>query len=153
MTDGPKIDYDTYVLGNFVRVANRISRGSSALYRRRFGVGVVEWRIMNALAVCAATAAGEICDITGMDKAPISRGVRTLVDRGLVAVNSDPGDQRRQALTLTEAGRDLYREMVPVALERERRFLSALSPEDAKTLRRLLLLLRDHAREMDEPER
>lgn len=153
MSDRPRIDYDTYVLGNFVRVANRISRGSSAIYRRRFGVGVVEWRIMNAIAIGGATSAGQICDITGMEKAPISRGVRAMVARGLVSADMAPGDQRRQALALTEAGQRLYEEIVPVALEREKRFLSVLTEKDAATLRRLLLILRDHARAMDDKDR
>lgn len=153
MPEKQRIDYDTYVLGNFVRVANRISRGSSAIYRKRFGVGVVEWRIMNALAISGATSAGEICDITGMDKAPISRGVRTLVERDLVAVKSAKADQRRQALSLTRRGKKLYDEMVPVALAREAQFLSVLNKKDAATLRRLLLVLRDHARDFDEDER
>jgi len=150
MPRSPKIDYDAYVPGNLVRVANRLTRGASQSYRKRFGIGVVEWRILNALAVWGPVSASQVGDITGMDKAPISRAIRKLAQAGYARADGAEGDQRRQLVTLTETGRALYDKLVPIALERERQLLEPLSDEDKATLRRLLLVLRDHVRTLDD---
>ena len=62
-----------------------------------------------------------------------------------IAADEDEADRRRQHLTLTPAGRRIYREIVPLALEREASLLEILSPQDRQALDRLLAKLQVQA--------
>ena len=42
---------DSYTPAYLTFLANKLYGGASAIYRRRFGVGIVEWRIMSLLAI------------------------------------------------------------------------------------------------------
>ena len=45
------LDLENYVPAFLTWIANKLSSSASLIYRRRFGVGIVEWRIMALLAV------------------------------------------------------------------------------------------------------
>jgi DNA-binding MarR family transcriptional regulator len=128
------LDFDTYVPAYLTLLANKISAGASALYRPAFGIGITDWRIMALLAVEPWIAAGRICDVTGLDKAAVSRSVQQLAKRGMVELRADAADQRRQLLALTRAGLALHDRIVDVSRERERQLLALLSETDRKML-------------------
>lgn len=137
------IDLDRYVPAYVTFIANKWSRGSSAIYRRRFGVGMVEWRLMVLLAREPWSTAARADEQIGMDKAAVSRSVRALERRGLVTLRPAAGDPRRREMALTRKGRALHDRMAAVALERERRLLGCLEPEEVDQL--ISLLERVHA--------
>ena len=64
--------------------------------------------------------------------------------RGRVSIRPDPADTRRRLATLTPSGRALHDRIIVVALERERRLLSCLTPEQQATLVEVLNLLHDN---------
>ena len=76
------LDLENYVPAFLTWIANKLSSSASLIYRRRFGVGIVEWRIMALLAVEPWITAGRICEVIGLDKAGVSRSVRFLLDKG-----------------------------------------------------------------------
>ena len=128
------LDFETYVPAYLTLLANKISSGASALYRPKFGVGITDWRIMALLAVEPWIAAGRICDVTGLDKAAVSRCARDLAKRSLVESRADATDQRRQLLALTRKGLALHDRIVDVSVERERQLLARLSDEERRML-------------------
>ena len=136
------LDFSVYVPAYLTLLANKISSGASAIYRPKFGVGITDWRIMALLAVEPWIVAGRVCDVTGLDKGAVSRSLRDLAQRGLVEVEVDAADQRRQLIALTRKGVLLHDRMVDIAVERERQLLGALSPDEQAALIDFLQRLR-----------
>lgn len=138
------LDLDTYVPYFLTAISNTWSRSSSRLYLERCGVGVTEWRVMSQLAIEPGIGAQRICEVIGLDKGAVSRSVASLVAAGHVAERADPGDARRQILTLTGTGDALHARLIGLARERERLMLAGFSEEERAQL--VALLKRLHAR-------
>lgn len=132
------LDLDNYVPACLTLLANKLSSSASALYRRRFGLGIVDWRIMGLLAIEPWIASGRIIEVIGLDKAAVSRSARFMIGKGLVECRFHGGNQRRQYFALTQRGIDLHDEMAKVALEREKRLLAVFSQDEQRTLVSLL---------------
>jgi DNA-binding MarR family transcriptional regulator len=131
---GPVLDLSRYVPGLLTFLANKLSRSATALYQREFGVNVTEWRIMSQLAIEPGIPASRICQVIGFDKGPVSRSLATMEGKGILTIEVDRADARRRVITLTEHGRALHDRIIGVALERERRLLACLSPEERERL-------------------
>lgn len=132
------LDLERYVPGLLTIIANKLSHGSSSVYRELFRVGATEWRILSMLAVEPDIRAQRICEVTGLDKALVSRVVQVLAERGLVSVKSDAKHRRRHVIRLTPDGQRMHDRVILVALEREKVLLSDLSPREIDTLVNLL---------------
>ncbi|MCV0280501.1 MarR family winged helix-turn-helix transcriptional regulator [Pseudomonas aeruginosa] len=141
-----------YVPGLLTFLANKLATGASQCYRKHFGIGVVEWRMLSMLAVENGITANRICQVIGLDKSAVSRSLQALEASGYVGSRVDPGDARRNTVSLTEAGRALHDRVLLVALERERRLLSGLSPEEVDTLIELLGRLHGQVTHVNEYE-
>jgi DNA-binding MarR family transcriptional regulator len=131
---GPVLDLSCYVPALLVILADRLTSGASTLYRRHFGIGTTEWRIMVHLAIepwCTPQAIGRWI---GLDKAAISRSIRVLERRSLAVLRPHPTDNRSYVLALTAPGRQLHDRIIRVAFEREARLLSCLSVDERQQL-------------------
>jgi DNA-binding MarR family transcriptional regulator len=133
-----QLDLDRYVPFFLSSIGNKLSRGASQLYLRKFGVGVNEWRLLANLKVRGTSSAGAICEASGIDKAAASRAVGRLQDLNLVRAVGDPNDGRSRRLSMTEAGVALHDQIITVALERERALLSGLTASERDRLIELL---------------
>ncbi|MDT4866950.1 MarR family protein [compost metagenome] len=134
----PRLDLSRYVPGLLGFIYNKLSAGASSCYRKQFGVGIIEWRMLSMLAVEEGITANRIVQVIGLDKAAVSRAVQQLVASGHVVTSTNPHDGRSVTLSLTAQGFELHDRILEVALERERRLLSNLSPEEVETLLDLL---------------
>ena len=127
--------YATYF---FTVIANELSHGASKKYLKEFGIGIFEWRILAMLAIEPKITANRFCEVIGFDKAAVSRGTKTLRQKGLITSEAVDGDQRLRVLELTRAGYKLHDQMIGVALERERRLLRDLNSHEVDQLLDLL---------------
>jgi len=145
---GPEtpLDFARYVPASLLHISNKLSTGANALYRRKFGVNVTEWRVLAVLANEPDISSQRICEVVGFDKAVVSRVVKGLASRALVKIVGDVGDGRRHRIWLSAKGRALYGRIVVVALERERRLLSTFAPHEIETLIAFLAKLSANAR-------
>jgi DNA-binding MarR family transcriptional regulator len=141
-----------YVPGLLTFLANKLATGASQCYRKHFGIGVVEWRMLSMLAVENDITANRICQVIGLDKSAVSRSLQALEASGYVGSRVDPRDARRNTVSLTAAGRALHDRVLRVALERERRLLSGLSAEEVDTLIELLSRLHGQVSHVNEYE-
>ena len=135
------LDYDTYVTGMVAWLSNRLANGASAVYRRLFGIGVMEWRILAHLAIEPGSTGARIGRVIGLDKAAVSRTVGLLVARGMVRPSGGPSRGRR--LMLSEAGSRLHDQVYEVAMQREARLLRGFSDAERATLRAFMARLLD----------
>jgi DNA-binding MarR family transcriptional regulator len=130
MAAGRTLDPDTHAAFQIVALANRISASASRTYLRRFGVGVMEWRVLALVARKPGIAAAEITQMSGIDKAPVSRAVGALLRRGLITVREDASDSRRSLLALAPKGAALHERMIAASLAREELLLAGLGPRE-----------------------
>ncbi len=126
-------------------VAQTVSGSLSRIYASRFDLSVPQWRVMAVLGRYEPISANEVCDRTVMDKVAVSRAVQAMLRRGLVERTVDPSDRRRSALRLSKRGRAIHNEIVPMALDYERRLLETLTPEERAALDSLLKRLLSRA--------
>ena len=126
-------------------LSNTVSRAIARIYADRFDLSIPEWRVMAQLGRHGRLTASEIVGLTAMDKVRVSRAVSRLASAGRIAADEDQADRRRQHLTLTAAGKRIYREIVPLALEREASLLEILSAPERQALDRLLVKLQSQA--------
>ena len=140
------LDLDSYIPAYLTFLAGKLSSSASAVYRPRFGVGIADWRMMAFLAAEPWVVASHICNSTGLDKAAVSRSVRSLQQLGLIDVAPDQRDQRKQLIALTRRGVALHDRIVELAVAREQALLDGLSDGERRTLLRLLIHLQRRLR-------
>ena len=145
------LDIEHYVPGLLTFLANKLSRGASAIYRREFHLGINDWRVMALLALEVQTVAGRIALLLGVDKSVVSRSLASLERRGLVSIDEPTATARARMVRLTDPGRALHDRMIEVALERERRLLACLSTEERQSLVNMLGRLHASLPEVNRP--
>ena len=72
------VDRDRFFPFFISTIANKVSRGGSRVYLRLFGIGIIEWRILYALAADPNLSANAICSRIDLDKAAASRSIQVL---------------------------------------------------------------------------
>lgn len=129
------IEVERYVPGLLTWLSNKLSAGASGLYLARFGVGVIEWRVMVTVAVEPRISGHRVSQVVGLDKAAVSRGIARLDRAGYLEWS---GGGRFRLAALSPSGWRLHDRIVPVALERERQLLHGLSAAEQDVLIGLL---------------
>jgi len=115
------------------------------LCQARYGLSRREWRLIVVLARHGPVLSSELAELAQLDRARTSRIVTTLVDMKLASREVIPSDRRHARVALTEQGRALYDEFLPVVVELNRQLLLALSPEEVQQLDTLMDRLAERA--------
>lgn len=127
-------------------LAQLVSESLHDLYAGPFELSVTQWRVMAALGRFAPLTASDVGQRIVMDKVAVSRAVASLMKRGLVERATDLDDRRRASLRLTEKGRTVHAQIVPLALKYEADLYQALSAEERHALNSLCDRLFAHAK-------
>jgi DNA-binding MarR family transcriptional regulator len=114
------------------RLAEVVSRDFSRIYKERYGLTRPEWRLLATLGQYGTMTATEIGAHSAMHKTKVSRAVTALEERRWLTRKADGHDRRVERLTLTKAGENTYRELVPLARAFEDRLLDRLTQEDRR---------------------
>lgn len=118
--------------------SNLVSHALSRIYADRYKIGVPEWRVLVTLGEFGMMTAKAIGTHSCMHKTKVSRAVALLERRKLVARRANRADLREAFLSLTPAGRDIYNELAPIALDFANQLLSAVDEADRAALDRAL---------------
>jgi DNA-binding MarR family transcriptional regulator len=73
-----------------------------------------------------------------MHKTKVSRAVALLERRNLLSRRANEADMRESLLSLTSAGRAMYEDLAPGALEFARRLMEVIDPADRDAFQRAL---------------
>jgi DNA-binding MarR family transcriptional regulator len=128
------LDLRAFTPAAITLLANKISVTASATYRPRFGVGVTDWRVIAQLAAEPWIAPVRIAELTGLDKAAVSRSLCFLRKEEVVEASGQEPPRRRSLLALTEKGLKLHDQLVEAARERELRLLAGFTEEERARL-------------------
>ncbi|WP_108260563.1 MarR family winged helix-turn-helix transcriptional regulator [Mangrovicoccus ximenensis] len=112
----PPFDLDRFTPYRLSVAAERASEGLARLYRSRFGISVAEWRVLAHLEHSGNVSVRDIEARVALEKSKVSRAATRLEAAGYIAKAVDPADRRLVQLSLTEEGRALMAEILPVAL-------------------------------------
>ncbi|MEX1249902.1 MAG: MarR family winged helix-turn-helix transcriptional regulator [Hyphomonas sp.] len=126
-------------------LSNAISQRIAELYDREFGLSIWQWRVMAVTADTPAISATEIGQRTQMDKVAVSRAVAGLMEVSYLERRASTEDARRSLLFLTQAGREVYELIVPLALAEEERLVATLNAKEQSELARLMQKLAEVA--------
>lgn len=125
------------------------SDGLARIYSERFGIGIPEWRVLSTVAEFRSITAKAIGQHAHMNKVKVSRAAASLEARELVSRNANPEDMREAFLVLTPAGRAMYDEIAPLALDYVARLTDGFAAEELALLDGLLDRLLESASAMD----
>jgi DNA-binding MarR family transcriptional regulator len=110
--------------------SNLVSERVASAYRALFGLSIPEWRVIAVVAEQDGISQQAIGSATRMDKVTVSRAAIALTRRGLLERAPNLHDGRSHLLVLSAAGRRLYAEVAPKALELESRIVAVLGEEE-----------------------
>ena len=127
--------YTSYYL---TAIYNKLTSGASQIYREKFDIGIVDWRLMATLASEPQIPASKLSRITNIDKGSISKSLQGLHERGIVDYVIPEGSLRKKLAYLTEAGLALHDQILPIALGREQTLLAGLEEWEVHLLFEIL---------------
>jgi DNA-binding MarR family transcriptional regulator len=125
--------------------ANLVSEALSRVYGERYKIGLPEWRVLVTLGQFGMMNAKGIGIHSHMHKTKVSRAVAVLERRKLVVRRANRANLREAFLSLTAAGREIYNELTPMALDFVRRLLETVDAADRAALDRVLKKLSERS--------
>jgi len=129
--------------------SNAVSGRIALEYRQRFGLSIPEWRVMAVLGDAGPLTQRELTQLTLMDKVAVNRACKVLEERGLAYRRPNEQDGRSHHLDLTESGALMRDEIMPLALEMERRLFANFGRDEVSQFRSLLDRVRGEVEDLD----
>jgi DNA-binding MarR family transcriptional regulator len=143
-TDGLSFQGSTAYL---LAMVGALSRQRWVAMLGQFDISRSQYKVVMGLAELGPLGQRHLADLIGIDPRNCVPIIDSLVERDLVARETDPSDRRRRVLGLTESGRRLALELRAVSGQIEAEVLHPLDPAEQALLRRMLVAMLDHARD------
>src|SRR6516165_10794187 len=112
------------------------------------GINIPEWRVLVTLGQFGVMTGKAVGARTHMHKTKVSRAVAELERRKWLSRRANRSDLREAFLSLTPAGRTVYEELAPTALEFTARLSQAVSPIDHLAFDRAVKQLTERSAEL-----
>ena len=141
MLKPPLLKLETFLPYRLNVLAAVVSTGLARVYASRFGLDIPGWRVLATLGQFGEATGTVIGQHSHMHKSKVSRAVSDLMERGLVEGIRSKHDGRAMVISLTEEGRRMYQDIVPLALAYEQTLLASLSDQERAVLERVAMLL------------
>jgi DNA-binding MarR family transcriptional regulator len=113
---------------------SRLLASSGAMVVRlcegRYGITRREWRLIALLAEEGAMSPSQLAESAHLERARVSALITDLTAKKLVRRVAVPGDARRAVVKLSEEGKALYDELLPISVRFQQEVLAALSPAE-----------------------
>lgn len=117
--------------------SNAVSEIIAGAYAEH-GLVIPEWRLIAVLAQRSRATQQELGQATRMDKVTVSRAALSLSTRGLILRAPNKADRRSHFLSLSAAGRALYKQVAPKALALEQSLLASFKSAEIERLEAML---------------
>jgi DNA-binding MarR family transcriptional regulator len=147
--DGSGLGLEDFLGFHVVRLAHAVQRISSRAYLDPHELTSPDWRVLGFVHRYGPVQFSEITNRTSLDKAQVSRTVRSLRARGLLSAEGDAAHVQRVVLSVTSTGQRLYARILPQAARTQVQLLEVLDPDERTVLWRALHKLHQHATDPD----
>lgn len=142
---GTGLTVDVFITTLMSQVGNALRRTVTVRYAEEFGLTVSQWRLLSLVAHARRIAFNELVEQSTSDKALVSRTLKQLEARGLVALEIEgSGPRKKTWCSVSALGEDLHRQALPIARSRQAAAIRLLPPAERAAFFRALLRLRDH---------
>ncbi|QTG16908.1 MarR family transcriptional regulator (plasmid) [Agrobacterium tumefaciens] len=105
------------------------------------------WRVLSVLNECPNCTMQTLAEAAGVDRTSLTHTVRLMIDAGLISKTTRQSDRRSVVLSLTGAGRDRLRTVLPIIVGNSEKCFAGFSDEETKLfmnyLRRIILNIRN----------
>lgn len=116
----PPFDLANFTPYRLAVAAEKTSEALARQYRDRFGISIPEWRVLvhlgQPLDGVATVSVRDIEERVAMEKSKVSRAAKRLESSGYIVKTVDAGDRRLVRLALTDKGRQLMADLLPLAI-------------------------------------
>ncbi len=133
----------TYRLHQLHKLTDADSQSS---YPERTGLSMSDGRCLTTVGTFEPLSVKELAAKANLNKGQASRAAQALVDQGLVLKADHPGDGRGVVLTLTPAGRKVFKRAMDMVTQRNAQIFGCLSDKERTTLSAMFDRLIAHAR-------
>lgn len=128
--DEAPLKLETFLPYRLNVVASLVSHALSRIYSERYGIGIPEWRVLVTLGQYGTMTGKAVGAHSHQHKTKVSRAVALLEKRKFVARRLNRDDMREAFLSLTPAGRAIYEELAPIAIDFAKHLTEAIAPAD-----------------------
>jgi DNA-binding MarR family transcriptional regulator len=128
-TERPLLELQDFLPHRLNVLSSLVSQALTRVYDQ-YGIGIPEWRVLVSLGQFGVMTGKEIGARTHMHKTKVSRAVAQLEERKFLTRRANRDDLREAFLSLTPAGRAVYEELAPRALEFTERLSEVVAPGD-----------------------
>jgi DNA-binding MarR family transcriptional regulator len=128
-------------------LSSLVSQALTRVYRQ-YGIGIPEWRVLVSLGQFGVMTGKAIGARTHMHKTKVSRAVAQLEERKFLNRRANRDDLREAFLSLTPAGRAVYDELAPRALEFTDRLSEVVALADRVAFDRAVRQLTERSAEL-----
>ena len=124
-----------------------LGQANHALYKdfdadvRAAGLSSIEWRVLATLHDGQPLTISQLAREVLAKQPTVTKLVQRMGEQGWVALQADPGDQRRTLVLATAGGKRLVRPLVERARARETEIMRALATSEQAALKKLLVKL------------
>ena len=129
---------ETFLPYRLSYTSSLVSELIAGAYKSLFGLTIPEWRVIAHIAEETGVTQQQIGQRSRMDKVTVSRAAISLIDRGLLSRVENPSDKRSHQLVLTAAGRVLYDQVAPKAIELEAKVFDRFDSHELAVLEKML---------------
>ncbi|CAB5717014.1 homoprotocatechuate degradation operon regulator, HpaR [Delftia tsuruhatensis] len=145
---GSTLTVDLFLTTLMSQVGNALRRTITVPYADAAELTVSEWRLLALIAHAGELPFSALVVQSTSDKALVSRTLRLLEERGLVALRAEGHTPRKKILcAITPEGQRLHDQVMPQARRRQAAALRVLTPEEREVMYRALHKLRGHCQE------
>ncbi len=124
--------------------SNAVSSMIAQRYRARFGLKITEWRVIAVLGDAGAATQRDLTQATLMDKVAVNRASKVLEERELLKRKPNAHDGRSHLLELTQEGKAIHQEVMPMVEQMERDIFAALSTQEQAQFKAMLKRIFDN---------
>lgn len=131
--------------------SNAVSSHIADEYRVNFGLRIPEWRVLTVLGHAGSMTQRELVGAILMDKVAVNRACKVLEEKGLVTRSPNARDGRSHHLELTEEGKRVHSEVLPLTYDSFERIFREISAEEREVLKGLLIRIRAGVDALERP--
>ena len=119
---------------------------SQSIYPEHTGLSMSDGRCLTTVGTFEPLSVKALAEKANLNKGQASRAAQALVDQGLVLKADHPGDGRGVVLTLTPAGRKIFKRAMEMVSLRNQQIFGCLSDKEQLVLSAMFDRLIAHAR-------